>query len=139
MIKINNLCLQAIKLINRVYKTYPNAEPLEYWVKRCDEGTALIYTQEKEDKVVSAGIMEICQGGIYFQTIGGVDGEWDIQEVFEFLRTVCLHFKKPLARITGRRGWKRRLHPLGFKDVGSFICTSGKLAYIYERSFKLEE
>lgn len=141
MMKINNLTAEAVTLLNKVYKHFPDDLPIEEWLKKCDKGDTILTTQEKSrahdtgndngiDEVVYAGFIEIFEKGLVLKFAGAKDNEWDISEVINQLKTICKFLGKDTVWIAGRKGWLKKLKPYGFEIdtliTDEFLNTTSK-------------
>ncbi len=130
---------EILPLLNKAYKIYPDDKPLEHWFKLVDDGQALLITQFFEDKLTSVWFVELRNKGILCRIGGGIDNEWDINEMYHFLVKMCKDFNKPYLRLQGRAGWKRHLKPLGFEVVQNEQSTApnGRIIQVFSKTIKL--
>lgn len=136
MIQLNNLNEDVLALLNRTYKTYPGDKTLEEWMLKCDSNEAFLFSQlNSEAETVYAGVVEIYDQGLNARFGSGVDYKWDLLEIYNFLKLVCVSSSKTKLRLTGRAGWKRKLQGLGFQMLDKYTCSDGRLAFIFEKEF----
>lgn len=133
MIYITPLTDEARKLIERVYRVYPDDRPLSYWEEQMRLGSAFTFVQTDSDEMVYAGIVQVCEDGLNAIVGGGIDGRIDVNEMYHFLVSAAKHLNKSLIRLTGRLGWWKYLRKLGFKQVNKFTSKQGRLVYVYEK------
>lgn len=137
MITIAPLTDANRKLIERVYRVYPDERDLGYWSERMRLGGAFVFDQyddrEGKPELVYSGIVEICQGGLNAVVGGGIDGRIDVPEMYRFLVSAAKYLDKSSIRLTGRLGWWKYLRGLGFKQVHKFTSKQGRLVYVYEK------
>lgn len=137
MIQINTLSLEALDLLNRTFKTFPQEQPVEYWISLCDAGRAFMFTQVINGVVTYAAVVEICEAGLNARFGSGKDFEWDVQEVHDFLVNTCKVMNKPKLRLTGRTGWWKHLKHFGFEKVDKI--EGERLSIIFEKDINLGE
>lgn len=134
MIYITPLTDEARKLIERVYRVYPDDRQLSYWEEQMRLGSAFTFVQIDSDEMVYAGIVQVCEDGLNAIVGGGIDGRIDVNEMYHFLVSATKHLNKSLIRLTGRLGWFRKyLKNLKFKQVNTFVAKNGRLVGVFER------
>lgn len=132
--------MDTLQLLKRTYKTFPNDFTIKEWMDMCDKGEAFLFTQILEDKVVYAGVVEFWDDHLNARFGSGSDYKWNIKEIHDFLECMCFAAGVSKLQLTGRRGWIKKLKPLGFEIKEKFNCEDGgKPFYLYEKEFKKEE
>lgn len=129
--------MEALQLLERTYKTFPEDASIEDWMNLCDSGEAFLFTQVINDKVVYAGVVEFWDEYLNARFGSGLDNQWDIKEIHDFLECMCFAAKVNKLQLTGRKGWIKKLQPLGFEIKDKFNCEDGlgKPFYLYEKEF----
>lgn len=71
------------------------------------------------DNCIGAAVIRILDGNLHVAALGGknLPQGW-LPEFVEWLRSLAQFFGHPYVTMAGRKGWKRRLEPLGWKDIG---------------------
>lgn len=72
------------------------------------------------DNCIGAAVIRILDGNLHVVALGGrnLPPGW-LPEFVDWLRSLAQFFGHPYVTMAGRKGWKRRLEPLGFRDIGS--------------------
>lgn len=75
------------------------------------------------DNCIGAAVIRILDGNLHVVAVGGKMERGWLEHFVDWLVSMAHFFGHPAVTLGGRKGWQRRLKPLGFVDLGGGWMT----------------